>query len=440
MSGRLDTCPRFTVIIPCKDRAEYLAHTLRTCSMQQYEPLEIIVSDDGSTDSTRAVVEAASRKDPRIRSITHDRPIGMRDNFEFALQEAKPGFVIMLGSDDGLLPDGITGMRDVLRDTGSELLAWPAPVFTYPGVRGVNGQLAIYNRKGTRLVESKTFLERQSRDLHYLSDLESPMLYIKGVASTRLIDQVRGRSPDRRFYACSTPDGYSGIVLAGEVERYAFSGRPFSLGGLSPSSQGLAYLSNEPEAKKVSAAFFRSAAAVPLHRELASLPYSPLITIMTADYLLRARDLKGWPGRFPEIDYRRLLTNGLAELAHGLYAGERICRELAILNRIADQHGLGHFFRETIRRAHRKPAKAPFAGSGFSPSAFYVDAAAFRIRDIFDAAYAAHNYYELIANGNPRSVLAGFSNSVKYRLASFGRGAPFPQEGEWISIDPAAVS
>jgi glycosyltransferase involved in cell wall biosynthesis len=439
MSGRFDTCPRFTVVIPGKDRADYLAHTLRTCTMQRYDPLEIIVSDDGSTDSTRAVVEEASRRDPRIRLIAHDRSIGMRDNFEFALQEAKPGFVIMLGSDDGLLPDGITGMRDVLRDTGTELLAWPAPVYTYPGVRGTNGQLLIYNRKGTRLVESSTFLERQSRNLHYLSDLESPMLYVKGVASTRLIDQVRGRSPDRRFYACATPDGYSGIVLAGEVERYAFSSRPFSLYGLSPSSQGLAYLSNAPNAKEASAAFYKSAAAVPLHRELSSLPYSPLITLMTADYLLRARDLKGWPGRFPQIDYRRMLTKSIAELSHGLYGGDRICRELAILNRIADQHGLGHLFRETVRRARRKPPKAQFAGSGIGPKAFYFDATTLRIRDIFDAAYAAHNYYELIANGSPESILAAVSNSVKYRLASLGRGAPFPQEAEWISVDPTAI-
>lgn len=439
MSGQFETSPHFTVIIPCKDRADYLAHTLRTCMMQSYEPLEIIVSDDGSTDSTRAVVEDAARKDPRIRFIAHDSPIGMRDNFEFALQEAKPGFVIMLGSDDGLLPDGITGMRDVLRDTGTDLLAWSAAIFTYPGVRGANGQLAIYNRKGTRLVESSTFLERQSRNLHYLSDLESPMLYVKGVASTRLIDRVRGRSPDRRFYACATPDGYSGIVLAGEVERYAFSGRPFSLYGLSPSSQGLAYLSNAPEAKKVSAAFYKSAEAVPLHRELSSLPYSPLISLMTADYLLRARDLKGWPGRFPQIDYRRMLTKSIAELSHGLYAGERICRELAILNRIADQHGLGDFFRETVRGARRRRPKAPFTGSGVSTKAFFLDAATFRIRDIFDAAYAAHNYYELIANGRRESILAAFSNSVRYRFASLARGAPFPQEAEWISTDPAGV-
>jgi glycosyltransferase involved in cell wall biosynthesis len=436
MSARSDPRPRFTVIIPGKDRAEYLAHTLRTCSMQQNEPLEIIVSDDASSDASREVVEEAARKDPRIRLIAHDEPVGMRDNFEFALQKAKPGFVIMLGSDDGLLPDGINGMWDVLQETGTELLAWPPPVYSYAGAREERGQLGLFLKKGVRLVESRVFLERQARNLHYLSDFESPMCYVKGVASTRLIDQVRRRSPEGRFYACATPDGYSGIVLAGEVERYAFSSRPFSIFGLSPKSQGLAYLSSSSEGKKASADFYRHSAAIPMHRDLASMPYSPLISLMTADYLLRVRDLEGWPGRFSPINFRKLLSNSVEELSHGLYGADRIVRELAILNRIADRHGLGAFFRERVRRTHRKPSKQQFSGSGIAPHAVFFDAASFRIRNVFDAAYAARDYYELFAQGDLRSAAGAFGNSLRYRLASVGHGEPFPPESEWIAVEP----
>lgn len=436
MSSRSEPRPLFTVIIPGKDRAEYLAHTLRTCSIQQYEPLEIIVSDDASSDASREVVEEAARRDPRIRLIAHDRPIGMRDNFEFALQAAKPGFVTMLGSDDGLLPDGIAGMWDVLRETGTELLAWPPPVYSYAGAREERGQLGLFLKKGVRLIESSVFLERQARNLHYLSDFESPMCYVKGVTSTRLVDQVRRRSPEGRFYACATPDGYSGIVLAGEVERYAFSSRPFSIFGLSPKSQGLAYVSSSSEGKKASADFYRHSAAIPMHRDLASMPYSPLISLMTADYLLRVRDLEGWPGKFSPIDFRELLSNSVEELSHGLYGADRTVRELAILNRIADQHGLGTFFRERVRRTPRKPGKRQFSGSGVAPRAVYFDATTFRIRNVFDAAYAARDYYELYAQGNLKSAAGALGNSLKYRLASVGRGEPFPQESEWISVEP----
>lgn len=425
----------FTVVIPCKDRAPYLVHTLRTCMLQDYDALEIVVSDDGSTDVTRDVIEDAARKDPRIRPIFHDRPVGMRDNFEIALRAAKPGFVIALGGDDGLMPNGIAGMSEVLRETKTELLSWPAPIYSYPGARGPHGQLSIVRASGTRCVKSKDFLCRQARNLHYLSDIESPMFYVKGVAATRLIDQVRARSADGRFYACATPDGYSGIVLAGEVERFSFSGRPYSLHGLSVASQGLAYLSNDPEAKKTSESFYRKAAEVPMHRELGALPYSPLIALMTADYLLRARDLEGWPGRFPEIDYRQLLVKSLKELSHGLYGADRICRELAILDRIAGQHGLRDFFRDEVRRRRRRPAKDQFTGSGISPAAVYFDAAAFRITNVLEAAHAASAFYELSTQTRPGAIIGALLNSLKYRFASLGRGDSFPDETAWASAD-----
>ena len=364
--------PYFSVIIPCKNRAPFLHHTLRTCMIQNYEPLEIIVSDDGSTDNTREVVENAASQDARIKYFQLKNGIGMRDNFEFALRQAKPGYVIALGGDDGLLPNGITGMNEVLQSTGTELLAWPAPIYTYPGARTTTGQLSIYYKKRLKIIDSKKFLLRQAKNLNYLSDIESPMFYVKGVASTKLIDRVRKRSKGGRFYSCPTPDGYSGIVLAGEVSKYSFSGKPFSIFGLSPASQGLAYLSNDVKAKKNSENFFNNLGSKFMHFELAEQPYSPLITLMTVDYLLTARDLPGWPGSFPKIDIRKVLIKAIKELSHGLYGEERICRELSILNKIAEKHGLGPFFRDKVSRSKRFVKKVPFEGDGINASAFFL--------------------------------------------------------------------
>jgi glycosyltransferase involved in cell wall biosynthesis len=426
-----DTSPLFTVIIPAKNRAKYLHHTLRTCMMQNYENLEVLVSDDGSTDNTREVVEDASRIDSRIRYISQGAGVGMRDNFEIALRQVKPGFVIALGADDGLLPDGIKGMYEVLRDTGMELLAWPPPLYSYPNVIGLNGQLTIFHTRGMKIVDSHQFLCRQAKNLHYLSDIESPMFYIKGVASTKLIDRVRNRTADGRFYSCPTPDGYSGIVLAGEVSHYAFSGKPFSIYGLSPTSQGLGYLSNDEQAKKVSESFFQNVASRPMHHELASQPYSPLITLMTVDYLLTARDLPGWPGSFPSINYQQVLLCGLKELAHGLYGEERVCRELQIMNQIAEMHGLGAFFREKVRRSKRYRKRTPFEGSGINTRAFFLDGKTYSLHNIFDAAYSAQNIYQVYSDMRPSSLIKIISRSLIYRLRAIGKGNPFPPESEW---------
>jgi hypothetical protein len=423
--------PRFTVIIPTKDRAEYLAHTLRTCMMQDYEPFEVIVSDDGSSDNTREVVAEATRLDPRIRYTSPDRGQGMRENFEHALREVKPGYVIALGGDDGLLPYGVVGMRDLLQSSGTELAAWPAPVFTYAGARGSTGQLVVHRHRGTRIVESRTFLERQARNLHYLSDVESPMFYVKGVASTTLVDRVRQRSPDGRFYSCPTPDGYSGIVLAGEVARFSFSSRPFSIFGLSPTSQGLAYLDNKEKAKASSEAFYRDVAARPMHQQLASQPYSPLITVMTADYLLTVQDLPGWGGgRFP-IDFKQLLVKSVRELGHGLYGEDRICRELGILNRIAEFHGLGSFFQDQVRRSIRARSRQPFEGTGINATSLLLDASSYQVHNVLDAAYAAQAIYNVYADAAPAAAFSVLARSLRYGLAARRRGGPFPPPESW---------
>ncbi len=426
-----DNNPLFTVIIPTKDRADYLHHSLRTCSIQDYENLEIIVSDDGSTDHTHQVVEEAARKDPRIRYVSPGSGVGMRDNFEFALNQVKPGYVIALGGDDGLLPYGICGMCDALQDTGKELLAWPSPAFFYAHTKMETGQLVLPAKRRDRIIQSRNFLERQAKKLFYVADIESPMFYVKGVTSTRLVEKVRSRSADGRFYSCSTPDGYSGIVLAGEVQSYAFSGEPFSIHGVSPTSHGVGYLAGNDQAKKQSEAFFKNASHMPMHAELAGQPYSPLITLMTADYLLTARDLPGWPGNFSSIDYRALLLKGLNELVDGLFAEDRISRELAILYRIAEHHGLGEFFRKRVKSTRRNTRKT-LEGNAISPSRAYLDCSQYGIHNVFDAAYFAYYIYQIAPKLTFSAIWKVMSNSLVYRLRSLRIGAHFPPESEWL--------
>jgi glycosyltransferase involved in cell wall biosynthesis len=426
-----ENLPLFTIIIPVKNRANYLKHTLRTCTMQNYEKIEIIVSDDGSTDDTRRTVEEAILLDSRIKYYVHENGIGMRDNFEFALNQVKPGYVIALGGDDGLLPDGIQGMYDVLQKTGMELLAWPAALYSFPDVYGPNGQLVIHHKKGIKIIESKEFLKRQAKNLYYLTDIESPMFYVKGVVSTALIKKVQSRTKDGKFYSCPTPDGYSGIVLAGEVSHFAFSGEPFSIYGMSSSSQGLAYQSNDAEAKKKSENFFKDTSATKMHAELAHQPYSPLITLMTVDYLLTAKDLPGWNGIFPKIDFKKVLSKSIDELSLGLYGESRICRELKILKMISIKHGLEDFFSKKIIRSRRNQQTQLFDGNGISPKVFYIDAKPYGINNIYDASYAAKNLYTIYSELNINKVTSMIINSLKYRFRSKKKGSHFPVESEW---------
>ena len=79
---------------------------------------------------------------------------------------------------------------------------------------------------------------------------------MKGVASLEIINKVKSRTKDNSFYYCPTPDGFSGIVLAGEVDKYVFVDEPLSMVGTTTKSQGQNYARTDEQSKKEAEEFF----------------------------------------------------------------------------------------------------------------------------------------------------------------------------------------
>ena len=255
---KLPDYPLFTVIIPQKDRAEYLIHTLRTCMIQDYPNFEIIVSDDCSKDNSVEVIRDLMNKDSRIKLFAHDHHLGMRDNFEFALNQVRPGYVMALGGDDGLTPGSIWRMYEILSTTNRELLTWTPAGFTYSDHEGGRNIFYVKRKKnlGVKFINSEIFLNSLQQTFMYQAD-ECPMLFMKAVASTALIDRVKSRTKDHSFYYCATPDGFSGVVLAGEVDDYAFTYEPLSITGSTIKSQGRNYQRTDKKSKEEAQQFFK---------------------------------------------------------------------------------------------------------------------------------------------------------------------------------------
>ena len=91
--------PLVTIAIPTYNRGEkFLTHALGCALNQTYEHLEIIVSDNASTDNTEAVVKSFS--DPRIHYIKQEKNLGANNNFNFCLNTAKGEYLLLLLDDD----------------------------------------------------------------------------------------------------------------------------------------------------------------------------------------------------------------------------------------------------------------------------------------------------------------------------------------------------
>lgn len=96
--------PLVTIAMPTYNRADgYLPFALESALAQTYATLEILVSDNCSTDGTAELVE--SYDDPRIRYVRHETNLGAQGNFDYCLEAARGDFFLMLHDDDLIDPD-----------------------------------------------------------------------------------------------------------------------------------------------------------------------------------------------------------------------------------------------------------------------------------------------------------------------------------------------
>jgi glycosyltransferase involved in cell wall biosynthesis len=91
--------PLVTIGIPTYNRANGFLRVALQCAVEQsYPNLEIIVSDNCSTDGTCDLVRAF--KDRRIKYFRHEINIGASNNFNFCLEKAEGQYFLLLHDDD----------------------------------------------------------------------------------------------------------------------------------------------------------------------------------------------------------------------------------------------------------------------------------------------------------------------------------------------------
>lgn len=237
---------KYTVIVPTRDRAETLEATLRTCLRQTYENFEVIVSDNCSEDHTQEIVSGL--KDSRIRYLNTGSRLSMSGNFEFALQHATEGFVMFVGSDDGLMPDAIGYVDSIVKEYKVDAVSCRQATYVWPDFpdQNIAGRFVLESlRDGVEVRKTDEWIKKAlSFKSFYCFDL--PNLYC-GFVNRKVIDRAY---KDGRYFRSITPDAYSAFASAIFLERYAFSHRPFSIAGASVKSNGASGLHPKGDIKE----------------------------------------------------------------------------------------------------------------------------------------------------------------------------------------------
>ena len=224
---------KLNVLIPTRERADTLFHSLRTVVTQNYENLSIIVSDNFSQDNTKAIVE--SFNDPRIKYLNTGKRISMSANWEVALSAVTDGWVTFLGDDDGLLPGSLKKVAQLLDTTKAQAIRSSTCTYFYPGVnQDKKWRLVVQANTGVEVRDANVWLAKALNGHADYPDL--PMLYNGGFISHALLMESKGG--DGKFFQSSIPDIYSAVACASIVEGYIYSKEPFAMFGNSKHSGG----------------------------------------------------------------------------------------------------------------------------------------------------------------------------------------------------------
>ena len=99
MMGNSSNKPLVTIGIPTYNRADgNLRKVIERSLGQSYENIEVVVSDNCSTDHTPELVQSIT--DPRLRYIRQQTNIGPTNNFNFCMNEARGEYFLLFHDDD----------------------------------------------------------------------------------------------------------------------------------------------------------------------------------------------------------------------------------------------------------------------------------------------------------------------------------------------------
>ena len=96
------TRPLVTIAIPTRNRASLLKDCVASALAQTYSNIEVLVSDNASTDNTSTILK--SFDDPKLRVLTNSENIGLVGNWNKCVREAAGAYFVILSDDNTLSP------------------------------------------------------------------------------------------------------------------------------------------------------------------------------------------------------------------------------------------------------------------------------------------------------------------------------------------------
>jgi Glycosyl transferase family 2 len=232
---------RFSVLLPTRNRLEYLRLAVESVLRQDFDDWQLVVSDNCSEEDIRGYLK--SLDDPRIVYGRTDDALPVTDNWNRALGLSTGEYVIMLGDDDALVSGYLTRMdRLIVQFSEPDLIYTKSLLFTYPGVHPSWPAGFLMNHGCAEFFAgaSAPFLLEQSRAVEVVREAMNFRLRYDfnaqfALISRRLIDALKQYGD---FYQSAFPDYYSMNAAFLRAGRIVVDPSPGAVIGVTPKSYG----------------------------------------------------------------------------------------------------------------------------------------------------------------------------------------------------------
>lgn len=196
--------PLLSISIPTYNRAGFLPDLLASIEREWDPRIEVVISDNASTDNTPALLEEWRTRLPRLKIVRQSENIGPDRNFLAVVSEATASFCWLFGSDDAVAPGAIATMLRALED--------------HPDIAGLSVNYTAHSYDfGTKLRTSHDPDFSHTRQLcgpeEVFSQIGHHLGFLSGQVVRRSLWLEKAACPESRdFYA-----GYIHVYLIGRM-------------------------------------------------------------------------------------------------------------------------------------------------------------------------------------------------------------------------------
>jgi glycosyltransferase involved in cell wall biosynthesis len=243
--------PRFSVLLPTRNRLELLRYAVESVVRQDYPDWELVISDNCSEDDIAGYV--ASLADSRVKHLRTPSFVPVTDNWNNAVRHSTGDYAVMLGDDDCLMQGYFRIMAALLEKySDPEYVYTDAYLFAYPGVlpdhpKGYlrQGYNTYFRTRQPYILDRVEKVQIARKSLGFIPVVHFNMQL--SLVSRELIARLADRGP---FFQSHFPDYYATMVCFITASRTLVYQQPVVTIGISPKSYGYFHFNRQQETGK----------------------------------------------------------------------------------------------------------------------------------------------------------------------------------------------